>query len=258
MDYSFLNNDLFINKIVLACYVESGQAKLVHTNRSSYGIAYHPIGKKSYDFDTGEKLPVDDGNIIFLPKGSNYKVNLTEGGNCYAINFLLSEDISASPFTIQIRNKADILQSFKKAESAFRKQGIGSSEQCCREIYNILYLMKKQKDKNSYISPEQKKILNTATSYIADNYTSKTITVKDLSDICSVSDTYLRYLFKSEYNLSPIDYINKLRLSYAESLLLSGEYSVSDVCFMSGFNDTSYFSRSYKKFYGIPPMKAKP
>ncbi len=257
MNFLDKKNELFVTKIVLACFVKPGNGSLIHTNRSSYGIAYNLSGKKTYNFSSGEKLTVEDGDVIFLPFGSSYVIDNTVDGDCYAINFILSNQIDYAPFLIHSKSKDSLLPCFIKAVSSFQKQEYGFNEKCLRELYDILYKIKQINYKTTYNSPNQKKILSTATAYICENYTFKNITIKEICDKCSISDTYLRRIFNSEFGISPIEYINRLRLNYAKSLIASGDYSVSDACFMSGFNDTSYFSRTYKKHFGFPPKETK-
>ena len=68
-----------------------------------------------------------------------------------------------------------------------------------------------------------------------------------------MSEVYLRRLFQSVYGMPPLKFINSLKLSRAEELLRTGECSVTDVAYLSGFFDESYFSREFKKRYGVCP-----
>ena len=47
--------------------------------------------------------------------------------------------------------------------------------------------------------------------------------------------------------------MRNLRINYAKELINSGEYSIADVSFISGFSDVSYFSREFKKSTGLTP-----
>lgn len=61
--------------------------------------------------------------------------------------------------------------------------------------------------------------------------------------------------FKKSTGFSPIDYQLRLRISHASKLLKSEEYSVKEAAFMSGFQDSNYFSRQYRKLAGHPPRE---
>ena len=54
---------------------------------------------------------------------------------------------------------------------------------------------------------------------------------------------------------SPTEFIRIVRLKQAAALLLSGEYSVTDVAFKVGIDNPKYFSRMFKEFYGVSPKE---
>ena len=77
-----------------------------------------------------------------------------------------------------------------------------------------------------------------------------------LASLCDISVVHLRNCFIKAYALSPIKYINSLKLIRAKELIESGMYTVGDVCFLSGYNDESYFSREFKKAFKKTQIKA--
>ena len=89
--------------------------------------------------------------------------------------------------------------------------------------------------------------------YIHENFTSSDLSVDILADLCGISNTYFRKIFEKEFGISPLKYINNLRLHYSLELLKSGYYNVSSVSFMAGFNDPNYFSSFVKKMTGHSP-----
>lgn len=99
-------------------------------------------------------------------------------------------------------------------------------------------------------------IISPALSKIFKDYNEK-ITVEELAKLCSVSKYYFCRLFKEETGLSVIQYIISYRISIAETMLKSTDISVENVAYSCGFDDVSYFYRTYKKLKGVSPMKAR-
>ena len=67
---------------------------------------------------------------------------------------------------------------------------------------------------------------------------------------------YLRKLFQREMGVTPLQYLNSLRLHTAADALLSAEGtagSVTEIARMCGFREPLYFSRMFKKKYGLSP-----
>jgi AraC family L-rhamnose operon regulatory protein RhaS len=96
-------------------------------------------------------------------------------------------------------------------------------------------------------------LIRPAIDYIHANYDKKPISVADLSRLCGVSSVHLRNTFIKVFATTPVRYINSLKLARAKELLGSGLYTASQVSFLSGFRDESYFSREFKKAVGKSP-----
>lgn len=69
----------------------------------------------------------------------------------------------------------------------------------------------------------------------------------------SLSYSSLYRKVKNITNLSPVEFIRKLRLHKAEQMLLSGKYSISQICTMVGFSSQSYFRECFKAEFGMSP-----
>lgn len=53
--------------------------------------------------------------------------------------------------------------------------------------------------------------------------------------------------------MTPIEYVNQFRLLQAAQLLTSTKNSISDICYSTGFNNTSYFTKKFKEQYKATP-----
>ena len=88
--------------------------------------------------------------------------------------------------------------------------------------------------------------------YIENHYSEK-LTLKDLSKKFYFNSNYLCLLFKKHLNTTFSSFLTKIRMEKARELLLTGNYSVSEVVSMVGFNDYSYFNRVFTSYYNRTP-----
>lgn len=72
-----------------------------------------------------------------------------------------------------------------------------------------------------------------------------------------ITPTYFRSIFKSIVNMSPIDYLNHVRIAKALELLQVTNLSISEIASQVGIYDANYFSRLFKKVTGYPPRYFK-
>ena len=92
--------------------------------------------------------------------------------------------------------------------------------------------------------------------YMEENF-SKSITISLLANLCCMSETDFRRKFNSVFNVSPMNYLNSLRISHAKAYISGGIYTIKEVAEKSGFGDANYFSRFFKKHTGLTPMEYK-
>lgn len=100
-------------------------------------------------------------------------------------------------------------------------------------------------------------VLQPAIRYLSNNSICN-ITVSTLAEICGISVSGFRNLFKDLFGVSPIDYILNLKAQKAKSMLQSGEMTVTEVANYMDFSNIGYFSRFYKKQFGHPPSNDLP
>lgn len=244
----FIHRDFVIEKIELACLVAEGKAAPVHKNRKNHGLAFFCGGESILSFEN-KRIKAVKNTLIYFPKGSDYTVRESIPGQCYAINFQMRTEEVLEPFSVQIKNANAFLQSFKESHRIWTKKSPGYSTKIKSELYNILYQLQTEFE----LPYANTSVIEPAVSYIHSNYDKEMISVSHLAELCGVSPVYLRNLFVRRFALSPIRYINRLKMTRAEELLSSQMYAVRDVCFLSGFQDESYFSREFKKYFGVSP-----
>ena len=100
--------------------------------------------------------------------------------------------------------------------------------------------------------------IGTVVKYIKDNLTNKDISVAILAKKAYMSTSHFHKQFKNTLGVSPIDYINSEKIKFSKKLIKdSKDFRMSDIAFKSGFNNTSYFNRQFKKMELMTPQQFK-
>ena len=94
--------------------------------------------------------------------------------------------------------------------------------------------------------------MEAVTSYMREHYT-ENITVKKLASVANMSASNLYAAFKKQCGTSPVSYLNHYRLSIAERLLLETDDTINQISYAVGIKDALYFSKLFKKTYGVSP-----
>ncbi len=255
---NFMQQDLEVHKILLACYVKPGCVRRTHNNRPSHGLMFNCSNSARFAFSDGKMLNVPENAIAFLPEGSSYTVLDTENsGNTYAINFTLMQNLHFEPFFIQTKDSKAFLDLFKKTEKEWTTKNSGYILKCKSLLYSILYKMQKEYQAN-YADSGKHELIRPAIAYLHEHYTTEALKVAQLAEMCGISPEYFRNIFQNFYGSSPIKYINRLKMEHARELLSSGLYTVTEAATLSGYNDLSHFSREFKKTYGVKPTEYCP
>lgn len=97
-----------------------------------------------------------------------------------------------------------------------------------------------------------------AIKFIKNNLTNKDISVDQLAKKACMSTSHFHKKFKNTLGISPIDYINSEKIKFSKKLIKeSKDIRMSEIAFKSGFNNTSYFNRQFKKMEMITPQQFK-
>ncbi|MBQ8577622.1 MAG: helix-turn-helix transcriptional regulator [Clostridia bacterium] len=79
------------------------------------------------------------------------------------------------------------------------------------------------------------------------------ITLEEMADAAGVSPQYFCAFFKTMTGKSPFAYVNSYRIERACRKLLGTDLSVTDIAYSCGFNDLSYFIKTFKTEKGMTP-----
>jgi two-component system, response regulator YesN len=148
-------------------------------------------------------------------------------------------------------NDHDLDYFMNNAESFFSLPYNGNCDMAVKDLQNagdrlIEFMTENIKCKN-------RQMVGYAKKYIDENFT-RNISLDSIAVHVSISRYYLSRTFSSLEGISITDYIQSVRIQKAKQLLLDGK-TVSEVCYMTGFNDPAYFSKCFRKHTGVPPRE---
>jgi two-component system response regulator YesN len=109
-----------------------------------------------------------------------------------------------------------------------------------------------------YSSQDAKKVsqIRPAINYIDANY-NKTIILADVAKASHLSISRLAHIFKEQMGITIIDYLTSVRIERAKQLLLATDQNCTEICFEVGYNNQSYFTRTFKGLVGMTPRQFK-
>ncbi|MGN6439973.1 MAG: AraC family transcriptional regulator [Agriterribacter sp.] len=84
---------------------------------------------------------------------------------------------------------------------------------------------------------------------------SRDIDLKEVADMCNMTPNSFCRFFKSRSQKSFTQFLNELRIGHACRLLQEENYSVSDACYESGYNNPANFNKFFKSIIGETPSE---
>ena len=107
--------------------------------------------------------------------------------------------------------------------------------------------------KDAEVSEDVTAMISEACDYIKEHYMEQ-IRIEDLAKLCHISEVHFRRLFNSNVKMSPLEYINLVRIHKACEMLGKTDFSVANVAYQCGFQVLSTFNRNFKQVTGQSPM----
>lgn len=103
------------------------------------------------------------------------------------------------------------------------------------------------------ITDRDEELIKKVMTWLEENAADPSLAVENLATYLGMSRTSMYNKLKGLTRKSPVEIIQEFRLQKASRYLRSGQYSVSETSYKVGFSDPAYFSRSFKKHFGISP-----
>lgn len=149
------------------------------------------------------------------------------------------------------RMAEELVQELREKEPGYRV--------LCQSIVMrlMVYLLRNHVQTDKSLQSAGKPDRIKAVSRYIDKHYMEALSNKVLARLIHVSESRFIHLFKEEMGMSPLKYINTVRLHKAKSLLERGECSVMEVAALVGFSDYNHFGRMFRENFGCTPVQAR-
>lgn len=137
---------------------------------------------------------------------------------------------------------------------ALHQSGAGREFMALGALYQFFGVLRQKDLCGAAPVRSSKKIqhLKQALKLIETEYAS-TITLSQLAEVCGMSPKYFCRFFREMTHKTPIDYLNNYRVKIACEMLRENQESITEIAFSCGFNDLSYFIKTFKRYKGVSP-----
>ena len=226
-----ISGESYIGKTGEAFVVSPGNLHLMGSQSGTvdYYTFLFPLKYISFRTDDmlDEKLlePLNSGHLMICPRVKDTAKELCE--QLIEI-YMAKKDESESKIATQVRTKIILLQFIL-------------------EMWKKGFVIENDTSGRNTVEKEM-------VSYIQQNFTGK-ISLREFGEQFHLSEKYISRYFKEHFHITLSQYVTYLRLEHAKQLLQDTDIPVTDVAMQSGYQNVSYFIRSFQKAYAVSPLK---
>ena len=250
------------------CPINSEEFQLwTETNMITYVIS----GKKDW-ISPDKTFEINGGDALFIRKGVYATKQHFEVDYCVMLFFMTDEFIRG--FINDYKLKSKNLNKTKEFDQIFKIAVNDSFQSLILSVFNYLQqsngipkelieMKFKELLYNIILNPKNTnltqyfKSLNQITKVNYEQIMQKNfqhdLKMEDLAKLCSTSLSTFKREFKIQFGDTPANWLKQKRLQYATSLLTNTDLNINEVCYESGFKNTSHFNKAFKQKYAITP-----
>ena len=230
------------------------------------GVLHVRLNQESYQVEAGQTVFVNPETLHqaypedciyeclvfhpdFIPALDDDSKSFMEGIKNLEYIVQSHQNDPSEPLAVDIHNLFDIMETDTPGS---KLRVIGALYQLFgdvldRKLYQVAETLPPAADKKL---PKLKTVL----SFIRGNYHSA-ITLEDIARAAGMSRKYVCSFFKEMTTKTPMEYLKLYRIERAARKLINTDMSVTEIALSCGFNDFSYFIKTFKQIKGTTPAK---
>ena len=236
-------------------YCNVSRKKSTHMPRFTtdyYDFTFVLKGRLSYRVN-GVLYELGENDAIFLPPNTVLERNeICEPVKYVSYNFIANEGarLPEGPYL-----KGLISEQIVDVVSCFSASHIAETYSTKEKVMCLLnYILHELNDILDFKSsnPHIINIIRFINEHITDP-----ISLASVSDHIGLTKEHTAHIFKKETDMTVTEYINRRKMLIAKDMLLSTAYPLCDIAERLGYVGYSYFSRVFKKEFGVSPLQLR-
>lgn len=219
--------------------------------RPDHGLCHVTAGEILYTERDGHQRTALAGDVIYLPKSKRYRAEFSEEVRCSLINFVLTDNMGRELtlgddiVCIATEISSESKELFHKISECYR--GGGGIMQLKSMVYHLMATLFARLPQKG-----ERNLIERCVAYIQAHYAEIT-GIAELAAMCGYGETAFRKHFREQMGVSPVHYINAVKIERAGNMLKSSEMTVSAIGEFLGFYDIAYFHKVFKRYTGMTP-----
>ena len=223
------------------------------------GAGQYIAGGYSYPIRTGDILLYNQGDLHEVTSSLHHEI----GTFCFGISGLHLRGLPEGHFTRAetgfVRpavDEIDHIQSLCEMIYEHAERRTGYSDEIVSHLLPALVLLAASlpPDARAADQPHNLVLANRTRQYISTHFTEQ-LTLEDIGEALSMSPYHLAHIFKDMTGMSPIHYMIRCRIGEAQNLLISTDYSATQIAAIVGYTNVNHFNAIFAKLVGLPPIR---
>lgn len=233
--------------------LQSGSPYISELARKHMSIAYTLSGTIRFECRDGT-FTLSEGDMVLVYQGEKEEsYSVTPESSYYYVDFMPTEPVPMNVLP-RVSKSGRAAELFETLYLKWNSRLPGYQLVCRELLYSLLSGIYCSAAKTDGISRHQK--ISPAILHIETEF-HQPLTCASLAALCGISESSLARLFLEITGLTPMRYLQNVRMNYAKRELERGAYSIGEIAERCGYADVFSFSRSFKRVTGKAPSEWK-
>ena len=238
-----------VKELLHYCNVSLKSVSAIQTHQISYyDLTFVLKGELTYVVN-GKSYTLGENDAVLIPPGAyRERLESVQGAKYVSYNFTANE---GAELPTKVYLEDIVSHDIKDICRIFSASHISDIYSTREKVINLLnYILLEIKDAVQ-LESNNKHIIEII-KYI-NEHISEPITLSTVSEKVNLSKEYVSHIFKKETGKTVTDYINERKMMIAKESILGSRYELSTIAERLGYDNYSYFSKLFKKQFGVSP-----